>query len=84
MTAREQTRALSAKWPRVLVELRDQEISSLAGRCRSQMYALEARGEFPKRIKQGHATAYLSSEIDRYIAERVAGRGTSAKRVAAS
>ena len=43
------------------------------GLSRSTIYRAEAAGTFPKRVKVGeHATAWLASDIERFIAERVA------------
>jgi len=43
------------------------------GLSRSTIYRSEAAGTFPKRVKVGeHATAWLASDIERFIAERVA------------
>lgn len=44
---------------------------------RTNIYAMEARGEFPKRIKIGRATVWLESEIDAWITERASARTSS-------
>ena len=49
------------------------------GLSRSTIYRAEAAGTFPKRVKVGeHATAWLASDIERFIAERVAASRVSA------
>jgi prophage regulatory protein len=49
------------------------------GLSRSSIYRAEAAGAFPRRIKVGeHATAWLASDIERFIAERVAASRAAA------
>lgn len=47
------------------------------GLSRSSIYRHEAAGAFPRRVKLGeHASAWLASDIDRWITDRVvASRG---------
>jgi len=53
--------------------LRLPAVIARVGLSRSSIYRAEADGTFPQRIKIGkHATAWLASDIERFIAERVA------------
>lgn len=57
--------------------LRPKEASQKAGLCLSHIYALSAEGKFPKTIRLvpgGRASGFLESEIDNWIADRVAER----------
>lgn len=49
------------------------------GLSRSSIYRHEAEGAFPRRVKIGaNASAWLASEVDRWIAERVAASRNAA------
>ena len=53
--------------------LRRKSVQEKTGLSRSSLYALEAAGNFPKSIQLGpRAIGFLESEIDKWIAERVA------------
>ena len=53
--------------------LRDAALRNKIPLSKSQIRNLELRGEFPKRIKLGErASGWLESEVDAWIAERVA------------
>ena len=55
--------------------LRIQQFQSLVGLSRSQIYALISRGNFPKQVKVSEkASAWLESEVDSWMTERVASR----------
>ena len=45
-----------------------------AGIGRSRAYELIARGEFPKPVKLGRSSRFVSTEIDAWIAARIAER----------
>lgn len=47
---------------------------SRAGLSRSRAYELMSRGEFPKPVKLGRAIRFVSSEVDAWIAARIAER----------
>jgi predicted DNA-binding transcriptional regulator AlpA len=49
------------------------------GICRAYAYELMARGEFPRPLKIGRASRFLTSEIDAWIAARIAERDTAAR-----
>lgn len=45
------------------------------GLSRSTIYALEGRGEFPKKIKLSPRTmGFLESEVDQWLADKAANR----------
>jgi prophage regulatory protein len=49
------------------------------GLSRSSIYRAEAAGTFPRHVKLGaQASAWLASDIDRWIAERVAAARAAA------
>jgi len=48
------------------------EVTRITGQSRSTIYRLIAEGQFPKAIKRGTAARWLSSEVDRWVADRVA------------
>tara|TARA_B100000700_G_scaffold190284_1_gene209713 strand:+ start:6256 stop:6501 length:246 start_codon:yes stop_codon:yes gene_type:complete len=55
--------------------LRIREVQGFSGLSRSQIYALVAKGEFPKQIKVSEkASAWLLSELEAWMSERIAGR----------
>jgi prophage regulatory protein len=56
-------------------------VMNAANRGRSQIYADEAAGLFPQRIKCGRSTSWLRSEIATYIAARAAGISEAELRV---
>ena len=55
--------------------LRIREVQIFSGLSRSQVYSLVAKGEFPRQVKVSEkASAWLLSELEAWMAERVAGR----------
>ena len=55
--------------------MRIREVQSFSGLSRSQIYALVAKGEFPKQVKVSEkASAWLLSELETWMSERVACR----------
>ena len=55
--------------------LRIKEVQRFCGLSRSQIYALVGKGEFPKQIKVSEkASAWLLSELEEWMSERVASR----------
>jgi prophage regulatory protein len=48
------------------------KVKSNTGLCRSTIYALVAKGKFPKPISLGaRAVAWIDEEVDAWIAERI-------------
>lgn len=63
-----------AEKPQSLKRLPD--VLTRVGYSRSTIYQLIARGKFPKPISLGaRAVAWLESDIDKWIAERIEGAG---------
>tara|TARA_R110000796_G_scaffold19804_1_gene59339 strand:+ start:271 stop:489 length:219 start_codon:yes stop_codon:yes gene_type:complete len=61
------------------------ELVGVVGISRSYIYALQARGEFPRPIrlvKGGRATGYLRSEIDDWLKGRIDATRSDVKEVA--
>ena len=55
--------------------LRINEILKTTGLSRSQIYVLVSKGQFPKQVKvSDKASAWLASEVEAWMNERVAGR----------
>lgn len=54
------------------------EVQRLTGLSRSGIYAAEAAGTFPKRLKLGTATRYVAHEVEAWVAERIAERDAKA------
>lgn len=57
--------------------LRPKEASKKSGLCLSHLYALSSENKFPKPIRLvpgGRASGFLESEVNRWIAGRVAER----------
>ena len=55
--------------------LRINEILKTTGLSRSQIYVLVGKGQFPKQVKvSDKASAWLASEVEAWMNERVAGR----------
>lgn len=55
--------------------LRMPDVLSRTGMSRSGIYNLVAVGKFPKPVKLGErAAAWIASEVDAWIAERIAAR----------
>jgi len=57
--------------------LRFDEVRQKTGLCRAHVHALAAQGRFPKPLKLvpgGRASGWLLSEIENWIAERIADR----------
>lgn len=59
--------------------LRLPDVVQRTGYSKSRVYALAAKGEFPKQVQIGQrASAWLASEIDAWIASRInASRGAA-------
>jgi prophage regulatory protein len=61
--------------------LRLPDVQAKTGLSRSTIYRMEADGQCPKRIKLGehaHASGWIESEWDSWIAERIAARERAA------
>ena len=61
------------------------ELVGVVGLSRSYIYALQARGEFPRPIrlvKGGSATVYLRSEIDDWLKGRIDATRSDVREVA--
>lgn len=61
------------------------EMVGVVGLSRSYIYALQARGEFPRPIrlvKGGRATGYLRSEIDDWLKGRIDATRSDVREVA--
>lgn len=53
--------------------LRLPDVRRRVGLCRSEIYRRIARGEFPAAVRLGgRCVAWVSAEINRWIAERIA------------
>jgi predicted DNA-binding transcriptional regulator AlpA len=50
--------------------------STYTGFCRSRLYALIARGEFPAPLKIGKSSRWVRAEIDAWLSEQIAARGS--------
>ena len=60
--------------------LRIKEVQRFSGLSRSQIYALVAKGKFPRQIKLSEkASAWLLSELEAWMSERIAGRKFASK-----
>lgn len=46
--------------------------------CKSKLYQEVAKGTFPRPVKIGRGTAFVSSEVDAWIAKRIAERDETA------
>jgi prophage regulatory protein len=56
------------------------EVTRLTGLSKSQIYLLENRGEFPRRVHLGpQSSAYSSEEIGQWIEKRLAARNGEAE-----
>ena len=52
--------------------LRLAEVKAYTGLCRSAIYAAMSAGSFPRAVHVGtRSVAWVSSEIDRWISERI-------------
>lgn len=61
--------------------LRLPDVMRVTSLSRSQIYRLEASGQFPQRVKLGlAASAWISTEIAQWQADRVALRNAKASR----
>jgi prophage regulatory protein len=49
-------------------------VMKATGMCRAWVYLEERKGSFPKRVKIGRASAWVKSEVDEYIRNRMAAR----------
>lgn len=55
--------------------LRCPDVQVRTGLRKSQLYALEAAGHFPRRLKLSErSSAWVASEVDAWIAARIAAR----------
>jgi prophage regulatory protein len=54
--------------------IRLQQVETLSGAKRSQVYALMARGKFPKPTKLGAASRWSLREVERWVADKLAER----------
>lgn len=55
--------------------LRLPAVKQKTGYSKSSIYLLEARGEFPRRVRLGaRAVAWSAAEIEKWIAEKIAAR----------
>ncbi len=55
--------------------LRTKTVVERVGYCRSHLWRLERDGQFPRKIRLGpNSVAYVESEIDEWIAARIAER----------
>ena len=54
--------------------IRLQQVETLSGLRRSQIYALTARGEFPTPTKLGAASRWSLREVERWITDKLAQR----------
>jgi len=60
--------------------LRPRDTAAKVGLCLSQIYFLSGRGQFPKPVKLGQrASGFISSEVDTWIADRVAARDSGTR-----
>lgn len=58
---------------RPLRMLRIREVESRTGLKKTQIYRLERRGEFPRRVKiSERASGHVESEVEDFIARRIA------------
>jgi prophage regulatory protein len=53
-------------------------VRNATGLSRASIYLLERRGQFPTRVKLGRASAWVKSEVENFIRQRMAAR-TQAK-----
>ncbi len=61
------------------VLLRLPEVKARTGLSRSEIYRRVALGTFPAPVKLGeHASAWVASEVDQFIADRIAARDAKA------
>ncbi len=58
-----------------MIILRMKEVVKRVGYCRSHLWRLERDGQFPRKIRLGsNSIGYVESEIDEWIAGKVAER----------
>lgn len=79
MSSVQSTQVLTQSPPNVPGDcvLRFDEVRQKTGLCRAHVHALAAQGKFPRPLKLvpgGRASGWLLSEIDQWIADRVAER----------
>jgi len=55
------------------------EVCDTIGLSRSHVYALEAKGDFPRRVKLGKSARWVESEIQQYIRTRMLARDVPRK-----
>jgi len=62
--------------------LRLRDVEARTGLRRSHLYALAARGEFPKPLKLGdRASAWVAGEVDEWVMARIRASGRAAPTV---
>ena len=54
------------------------EVLRLTSLSRSHVYRLQGLGEFPKSVKLGARTAWIESEIESWLQERIAAHREAA------
>jgi prophage regulatory protein len=60
--------------------LRLPEVIAMTGLSRSQLYHLEAAGQFPKRVPLSErSTAWASDEVEAWVERKIAAREQAAK-----
>jgi prophage regulatory protein len=60
--------------------LRLPEVMGCVGLGRSRLYALIAQGSFPRPIKLGRSSAWIESEVNAWVTERIQqDRGVAAE-----
>ena len=80
MTSQQLAPAMAQPTPKITPDdrvLRFDEVRQKTGLCRAHIHALAAQGRFPKPLKLvpgGRASGWLESEVNKWIADRVAER----------
>ncbi|MDB2423363.1 AlpA family phage regulatory protein [Paracoccaceae bacterium] len=71
---------MSERQPNLLVWIRASEIQSLVPYSLNHILRLENAGEFPKRVRIGaNRVAWLQSEVDEWLKNKLAARNDSSK-----
>lgn len=74
------SKRLDAGAPHMAKLIRMKEVCARTGLCRAAIYAYIREDRFPKSVKIGsQAVAWVESEVDAWIEQRVADRDTSAE-----
>ncbi|MGL5040136.1 MAG: helix-turn-helix transcriptional regulator [Aeromonas sp.] len=59
--------------------IRMKEVCAKVGLAKSTLWELVARGQFPQKVHLGERTvAFIESEVDAWMAERIAARSAKA------